>query len=170
MLLRHSMMNTAVPRPGTVCKLLGATLLTSSRMFFTTTPSFFTPNKVQVCINASDGTPYKRAYDEGTSLMEALRDDPTLPVDAAGACSGTCQCSTCHVLMRSPEWFAKTEKLYPVSDAEQDCLDKTPGATDASRLGCQVVLTEALDGLELDLPKTTIDLRWQAAYQRATKK
>lgn len=129
-----------------------------------------TAGKVQVRLHAADGTLYDRSYDDGTNLMEALRDDPSLPVDAAGACNGTCQCSTCHVLLRGPEWRAKAEKLFPVSDAEQDCLDKAPGVTEASRLGCQLTLTEELDGLEVDLPKSTLDVRWQAAYRRSTKK
>jgi ferredoxin-2, mitochondrial len=165
MLLRH-----ALNSRGAAGKLRAASLCTSSRAFFQTTPFFFTPGKVQVRITVADGTAYDRTYHEGTSLMEALRDDPSLPVDAAGACNGTCQCSTCHVILHSPEWFAKVEKAYPISDAEQDCIDGAPGATEASRLGCQVVLTAELDGLEVDLPKTTIDLRWQAAYQRSTKK
>ncbi|KPI88082.1 ferredoxin 2fe-2s-like protein [Leptomonas seymouri] len=170
MQLRRSLMTAMGPRPGMASKFFGASLLTPSATFFSRTLFSFMPGKVQVRINATDGTSYDRVYYDGTSIMEALRDDPTLPVDAAGACNGTCQCSTCHVYMHSPEWCAKVEKLYPVSDAEQDCLDKTPGATDTSRLGCQVILTEALSGLEVDLPKTTIDLRWQEAYQRSTRK
>ncbi|CBZ29310.1 ferredoxin, 2fe-2s-like protein [Leishmania mexicana MHOM/GT/2001/U1103] len=129
-----------------------------------------TPGKVLVRIHDRDGTAYERMYNEGDNLMEAIRDDTTLPVGVPGACNGTCQCSTCHVLLHSAEWVAKVERLCAVTDVEQDCLDKAPGVSDASRLSCQLTLSEELNGIEIDLPKSTLDVRWQAAYQRSTKK
>lgn len=129
-----------------------------------------TSDMVRVRIRATDGTVYERLYDDGANLMEAIRDDGTLPVEVPGACNGMCKCSTCHVLLRTPEWVAKAEKVAPVSDMEQDCLDKAPGVTDASRLSCQLTLCGELDGMEIDLPTSTVDVRWQAALRRPAKK
>ncbi|CAC9520962.1 ferredoxin, 2fe-2s-like protein [Leishmania infantum JPCM5] len=129
-----------------------------------------TPGKVLVRIRDRAGATYERMYNEGDNLMEAIRDDTTLPVEVPGACNGTCQCSTCHVLLRSAEWLGKVEKLFAITDAEQDCLDKAPGVSDASRLSCQLTLSGELNGIEIDLPTSTLDVRWQAAYRRSTKK
>ena len=52
-------------------------------------------------------------------------------------------CSTCHVIV-APEWF---EKLDDASEDEEDMLDLAFGLTATSRLGCQLIMTEALDGL-----------------------
>ncbi|GET91257.1 ferredoxin, 2fe-2s-like protein [Leishmania tarentolae] len=129
-----------------------------------------TPGKVLVRIHDREGAVHERMYNEGDSLMEAIRDDTTLPVEVPGACNGTCQCSTCHILLHSTEWVRKVEKLFALSDTEQDCLDKAPGVSDASRLSCQITLSKELNGIEIDLPKSTLDVRWQAAYRRSTKK
>ncbi|CAG9579430.1 ferredoxin, 2fe-2s-like protein [Leishmania major strain Friedlin] len=129
-----------------------------------------TPGKVLVRIRDRDGTAYERMYNEGDNLMEAIRDDTTLPVEVPGACNGTCQCSTCHVLLHSAEWLGKVGRLFAITDAEQDCLDKASGVSDASRLSCQLTLSGELNGIEIDLPKSTLDVRWQAAYRRSTKK
>ncbi|KAG5472148.1 hypothetical protein CUR178_02822 [Leishmania enriettii] len=129
-----------------------------------------TPGKVRVLIRTSDGTAYERMYSEGDNLMEAIRDDHSLPVDVPGACNGTCQCATCHVILHSAEWMCKVERVFSITDAEQDCLDKAPDVSDTSRLSCQLTLSEELDGLEIDLPESTLDVRWQAAFRRSTKK
>ncbi|KAG5497086.1 hypothetical protein GH5_01615 [Leishmania sp. Ghana 2012 LV757] len=128
------------------------------------------PGKVRVLIRTSNGAAYERMYNEGDNLMEAVRDDHSLPVDVPGACNGTCQCSTCHVLLHSAEWMCKVERVFAITDAEQDCLDKAPDVSDTSRLSCQLTLSKELDGLEIDLPERTLDVRWQAAFRRSSKK
>jgi ferredoxin, 2Fe-2S len=75
-------------------------------------------------------------------------------VDIEGACEGQMACSTCHVVVE-PEWFAK---LPMPEEEEQDMLDLAFGLTRTSRLGCQVVMTEALDGLVVRLPESTRNL------------
>jgi len=75
-------------------------------------------------------------------------------VDIEGACEGQMACSTCHVIVE-PEWFGKLP--MPVEE-EQDMLDLAFGLTRTSRLGCQVVMTEALDGLVVRLPESTRNL------------
>jgi 2Fe-2S ferredoxin len=51
-----------------------------------------------------------------------------------------------------PAWF---NKLVPPTEDEEDMLDLAFGLEATSRLGCQIVITEALDGLVLKLPAAT---------------
>jgi len=85
---------------------------------------------------------------EGFSLLDiAHRND----IDIEGACEGSMACSTCHVVVEE-EWFAR---LDPPSEEEEDMLDLAFGLTRTSRLGCQIVMCEELDGLRVTLPKAT---------------
>lgn len=72
-------------------------------------------------------------------------------VDIEGACEGSLACSTCHVVV-DPAWFPKLVK--PTED-EEDMLDLAFGLEQTSRLGCQIVMTAALDGLVVRLPSST---------------
>ena len=72
-------------------------------------------------------------------------------VDIEGACEGSLACSTCHVIIDSG-WFPKLVK--PTED-EEDMLDLAFGLEQTSRLGCQIVMTNALDGLVVKLPAAT---------------
>jgi 2Fe-2S ferredoxin len=71
-------------------------------------------------------------------------------VDVEGACEGSLACSTCHVIV-DPDWFGKLAR--PTED-EEDMLDLAFGLEKTSRLGCQIVMTDALDGLVVRLPAT----------------
>ncbi len=72
-------------------------------------------------------------------------------VDIEGACEGSLACSTCHVIVDAG-WFPKLAK--PTED-EEDMLDLAFGLEATSRLGCQIVMTAALDGLVVKLPAST---------------
>ena len=72
-------------------------------------------------------------------------------VDVEGACEGSLACSTCHVIV-DPEWY---DKLDEPSEEEEDMLDLAFGLTHTSRLGCQIRMTEDLDGLTVTLPSGT---------------
>ena len=69
-------------------------------------------------------------------------------VDIEGACEGSLACSTCHVIV-DPAWYGK---LVRATEDEEDMLDLAFGLEKTSRLGCQIVMTEALDGLTVKLP------------------
>jgi len=87
----------------------------------------------------------------GLSVLEiAHRND----IDIEGACEGSLACSTCHVIV-DPEWY---ELLKEASEDEEDMLDLAFGLTATSRLGCQIIITEELDGLVVRLPKSTRNL------------
>ena len=72
-------------------------------------------------------------------------------VDIEGACEGSLACSTCHVIV-DPAWFSK---LAQPTEDEEDMLDLAFGLEQTSRLGCQIVMTPALDGLVVKLPAAT---------------
>ena len=84
------------------------------------------------------------------SPRSLIRTDPTTAA-AAGACEGSVACSTCHVIL-SPEHY---DLLPEPEDDENDMLDMAVGLTDTSRLGCQVRLSAALDGVTATLPAAT---------------
>ena len=84
----------------------------------------------------------------GLSVLEIAHKNG---VDVEGACEGSLACSTCHVVVEGA-WF---EKLSPASEDEEDMLDLAFGLTHTSRLGCQIIITEELDGLTVSLPAGT---------------
>jgi len=65
-----------------------------------------------------------------------------------GTCEGQMACSTCHVIVEA-DYFPK---LKVASEAEEDMLDLAAAATRTSRLSCQIVLEEKLDGLTVRIP------------------
>ena len=81
----------------------------------------------------------------GLSVLEVAHKHG---VDIEGACEGSLACSTCHVIV-DPAWFAR---LANPTEDEEDMLDLAFGLEKTSRLGCQIVITEALDGLVVRLP------------------
>jgi ferredoxin, 2Fe-2S len=84
----------------------------------------------------------------GVSVMEAAH---MFDVDIEGACEGVMACSTCHVIV-DKDWYGL---LAPVDEDEDYMLDLAMGLTDTSRLGCQIVMTDELDGLVVRLPAET---------------
>lgn len=81
----------------------------------------------------------------GLSVLEiAHRND----IDIEGACEGSLACSTCHVIV-DPEWY---DQLDEPTEEEEDMLDLAFGLSRTSRLGCQIRMTEELDGLTVQLP------------------
>jgi ferredoxin, 2Fe-2S len=94
-----------------------------------------------------NGNPREVEAPVGLSVLEVAHKHE---VDVEGACEGSLACSTCHVIV-DPEWFGKLTK--PTED-EEDMLDLAFGLEKTSRLGCQIVITEALDGLTVKLPSS----------------
>lgn len=81
---------------------------------------------------------------DGWRVMEIIRDHG-LPIKAE--CGGCCACGTCHVYV-DETWLPK---LYAMRDDEQEALDLAFNVEDNSRLSCQILMSEELDGLELTL-------------------
>ena len=74
--------------------------------------------------------------------------------DVEGACEGSLACSTCHIII-DPEWHGR---LRPAEEEETDMLDLAYGLTRTSRLSCQLLMSEELDGLVITLPSETHNL------------
>lgn len=72
-------------------------------------------------------------------------------IDLEGACEGSLACSTCHVVVNQ-EWY---DALPQAEENEEDMLDLAFGLTCTSRLGCQIIMTEELEGLTVKLPAAT---------------
>lgn len=100
--------------------------------------TFITPQDTRVEIDAP----------VGLSVLEIAHRHQ---IDLEGACEGSLACSTCHVIVE-PEWF---DVLATATEDEEDMLDLAFGLTQTSRLGCQIIMTEELDGLTVRLPSAT---------------
>ncbi|KAH9509002.1 Ferredoxin-2, mitochondrial [Bulinus truncatus] len=72
-------------------------------------------------------------------------------IEIEGACEASLACSTCHVYVND-EYF---DKLPEPLEKEEDMLDMAPYLKENSRLGCQIILSKDLDGIEVTLPKAT---------------
>jgi len=99
----------------------------------------------------TDGTRVEVDAPIGLSVLEIAHRNN---LDLEGACEGSLACSTCHVIV-DPEWY---ELLKEASEDEEDMLDLAFGLTATSRLGCQIIITEELDGLVVRLPSSTRNL------------
>jgi len=95
-----------------------------------------------------DGTPREVDAPLGLSVLEIAHRNK---IDIEGACEGSLACSTCHVII-DPEWY---DLLKEATEDEEDMLDLAFGLTATSRLGCQIIMTEELDGLTVRLPSST---------------
>ena len=84
----------------------------------------------------------------GLSVMEIAHRHE---IELEGACEGSLACSTCHVIV-APDWY---ELLTEATEEEEDMLDLAFGLSKTSRLGCQIRMTEELDGLVVTLPAGT---------------
>ena len=88
----------------------------------------------------------------GLSVLEIAHKND---IDLEGACEGSLACSTCHVIVEQ-EWY---DLLNDASEDEEDMLDLAFGLTKTSRLGCQIIMSEELDGLTLKLPAGTRNMQ-----------
>ncbi|NP_001232986.1 uncharacterized protein LOC100160329 [Acyrthosiphon pisum] len=111
---------------------------------------------IKVTFNKANGDKIIAEGKKGDSLLDVIINN-NLDFDGYGACEGTLTCSTCHVILDSKDYDALPDKP---SDEELDMLDLAYNLTDTSRLGCQIILEEKLDGLEVKVPATVNDARY----------
>ncbi len=98
-----------------------------------------------------DGTKVDVDAPVGLSVLEIAHAND---IDIEGACEGSLACSTCHVIV-DPSDF---ERLSEASEDEEDMLDLAFGLTATSRLGCQIIMSQELDGLTVTLPAETYNM------------
>jgi 2Fe-2S ferredoxin len=84
----------------------------------------------------------------GITLMEVARQHGVTGIEAQ--CGGACACATCHVYVAEP-WRHLTGVA---SQDEKDMLECAIDPTEASRLGCQITLTDTLNGLVVYMPQS----------------
>ena len=84
----------------------------------------------------------------GLSILEIAHKNH---IDLEGACEGSLACSTCHIILEENDF----DKLDEPTEEEEDMLDLAHGLTHTSRLGCQIIMTEDLDGLKIKVPSGT---------------
>ena len=91
------------------------------------------------------------AAERAVALAVRLRVAQAHEVELEGACECSLACSTCHVILEDDLF----ERLPEPSDDENDMLDMAFGLSETSRLGCQVELTEDMDGAVFRIPSAT---------------
>lgn len=100
---------------------------------------------IRVCFQNASGQQIQATAQLGQSLLD-VGQAAGLPLE--GTCEGQMACSTCHVIVDA-DWFTRLPKA---SDDEEDMIDLAAGATRYSRLACQILLDESLDGLTVRVP------------------
>ena len=83
----------------------------------------------------------------GTSVKDGAVDNGVVGIDAN--CDGACACATCHIYV-APEWVGK---IAGAEEEENDLLDTATNVQDNSRLCCQIVMTDAMDGFTVYVPE-----------------
>ncbi|MFJ3780009.1 2Fe-2S iron-sulfur cluster-binding protein [Streptomyces sp. NPDC090075] len=86
--------------------------------------------------------------DEGESLMQAAVRNGVPGI--LGECGGELSCATCHVYIADP-W---AKHFPPASADEQDLLEMADDRRPDSRLGCQLKVTESVDGLVAEIAQS----------------
>ena len=94
-----------------------------------------------------DGTQHPVELEAGKSLMQIAMDNGVPGIDAD--CGGECACGTCHVIVDNA-WLNVAGKP---GDDELQMLEMTPEKKPASRLSCQIMATDAMDGMVIHLPE-----------------
>jgi 2Fe-2S ferredoxin len=95
-----------------------------------------------------NGTRHEVDAPSGLSVLEIAHSNN---IELEGACEGSLACSTCHVIVDQEDF----ERLAEPTEDEEDMLDLAFGLTRTSRLGCQIIMSEELDGLTVTLPSET---------------
>ena len=93
-----------------------------------------------------NGKSHIQEVPNGLSVMEGAVQNNIPGIDAD--CGGSCACATCHVYV-DEKWF---NKLPNKESAEEDMLDMAFEPKKFSRLTCQIVVTDELDGLVVKMP------------------
>ena len=98
---------------------------------------------IRITYVEQDGTEHTVEANAGETLMSVALDNAVPGID--GDCGGNCACATCHI-------FVDGELSGGASEEEQDMLQIADDVQENSRLGCQIPVTDAMDGLVVRLP------------------
>ena len=93
-----------------------------------------------------NGKSHTLDVENGLTVMEGAVQNNIPGIDAD--CGGSCACATCHVYV-DEKWF---KKLPNLEDTEKDMLDVAFKPNSFSRLSCQIIVSDDLDGLVVKMP------------------
>ncbi len=99
---------------------------------------------MKIFVTDQQGKEHELEAIEGWRVMEIIRDYG-LPIKAE--CGGACACATCHVYV-DDKWL---DKIPEMREDEEEMLDEAFNQEHNSRLSCQIILNEKLDGLHVTL-------------------
>lgn len=99
---------------------------------------------MHVIVTDQEGEEHELEGLDGWRLMEVIRD---WGLNIKAECGGSCTCATCHVWV-DPAWF---DRLPPRNEDEEDLIFSTLDQKPTSRLSCQIILNDDLDGLRVTL-------------------
>ena len=94
----------------------------------------------------NDGNSKTIEVENGLTVMEGAIQNDIPGIDAD--CGGSMACATCHVYVEE-KWF---DKISKVEDAEVDMIDMAYETKKNSRLSCQLIVSDELDGLIVTTP------------------
>ena len=94
-----------------------------------------------------NGTNHTVDVQNGLTVMEGAVQNNIPGIDAD--CGGGMACATCHVYVKE-DWF---DKINEKSEGEDDMLDQAYEPKKNSRLSCQIIVSDDLDGLVVDMPE-----------------
>jgi len=100
----------------------------------------------KITYNTHDNETYTIEVQNGLTVMEGAVQNDVPGIDAD--CGGGMACATCHVYVKE-DWF---NKLHKKEDGEEDMLDMAFEPKPNSRLSCQIIVSDDLDGLEVNIP------------------
>ena len=100
----------------------------------------------KIIYNDFSGNQEEIEVPNGLSVMEGAVRNNILGIDAD--CGGSMACATCHVYVKE-EWLNKLKKM---ENGEQDMIDMAYEPKKNSRLSCQLIVSDELDGLEVTTP------------------
>ena len=100
----------------------------------------------KIIYNTHDSKIHTIEVQNGLSVMEGAVQNDISGIDAD--CGGGMACATCHVYIKEDWW----DKLPNKEDGEEDMLDMAYEPNKFSRLSCQIIVSDELDGLEVSIP------------------
>jgi ferredoxin len=108
---------------------------------------------VRVTFIHADGKGRTEAEANAGDILLDVAQAHLMPLE--GTCEGQMACSTCHVIVAKEDF----DRLPPASEEEEDMLDLAAGVRRTSRLACQIVLTDDLDGLIVHIPSESRNMQ-----------
>ena len=100
----------------------------------------------KIIYNTHDNKIHTVEVQNGLTVMEGAVQNDIPGIDAD--CGGGMACATCHVYVKEDWW----DKLPNKEDGEEDMLDMAYEPNKFSRLSCQIIVSDELDGLEVSIP------------------